>query len=253
MRQRFADLFLAVVVYLVLVVPVVVVLGLVLYYTTPGPFIWDTEHVFAELSWQFHLANSIINIVYYTPLVFGLFFVFLAAVRGEKIQLGNIFASFKNYRAILMAGVVFVIVADVVPFLLSLLTAHLPLPGAVLSVVWFIFYILLICKLVFVPLLLLDRRMKFSDALGESWKMTRGHEWQVFAIGLLFALMIAAVGALALLISLIFIVLPVALFIGLIIGVIGFIFLFIWLLATYASLYHAVSSLQVAPPSPPAV
>jgi hypothetical protein len=253
LRQHFADLFLAVIVYLALVIPVVVALGLVLYYTTPGPFIWDTEHVFAELSWQFHLANSIINIVYYIPLAFGLFFVFLAAVRVEKIRLGDIFASFRNYGEILMAGVVFVIVSDVVPFLLSRLTEHFPVLGVLLYVAWFIFYVVLVCKLVFVPPLLIDRRMKFFDALGESWKMTRGHEWQIFGIGILFVLMFAAVGALALLISLIFIVLPVALFIGLIIGVIGFLFLFIWLLATYASLFQAVSGLYVASPSSPSL
>jgi hypothetical protein len=246
LRQRFADLFLAVIVYLALVIPVAVILGLIIYFATPGPFIWDTEHVFAELSWQFHLANSVVNIVYYIPLSFGLFFVFLAAVRSEKIPLGDIFAAFKNYREVLLAGVVFVVVSDVVPFLLSLLTGHLPVLGAFLSVAWFIFCIVLVCKLVFVPLLLLDRRMKFVDALQASWKLARGHEWQVFAIGLLFVLMFAAVGLIAFLISLIFIVLPVFLFIGLIIGVIGFIFFLIWLLATFASLYQAVTALSVA-------
>jgi hypothetical protein len=244
LRQSFGDLFLAVIVYLALVIPVAVVLGLIIYFTTPGPFIWDAERVFAELSWQFRLTNSIVSIVYYIPLVFGLFFVFLAAVRREKIELGNVFASFKNYREVLLAGVFFAVVSDAVPFLLSLLTGHLPVLGAFVSLVWFIFYIVLICKLAFVPLLLLDRRMKFADALRTSWRMTRGHEWQVFAIGILFVLMFAVIGVIALLISLIFIVLPVALFIGLVIGVIGFIFLFIWLLATYASLYHAVSSLS---------
>jgi hypothetical protein len=244
LRLRFADLFLAVIVYLALVIPVAFVLGLIIYFNTPGPFIFDTEHMFAELSWQFHLANSIISIVYYIPLAFGLFFVFLAAVRREKIELANVFASFKNYREVLLAGVFFAAVSDAVPFLLSLLTGHLPVLGALLYLAWFIFYIVLVCKLVFVPLLLLDRRMKFIDALRASWKMTRGHEWKVFAIGILFVLMFAVIGVIALLIMLIFIVLPVALFIGLFIGVIGFIFLLMWLLATCASLYHAVSALS---------
>jgi hypothetical protein len=244
MRQSFADLFLAVVIYLALVIPVAVVLGLIIYFTTSGPFIWDTEHLFAELSWQFRLTNAVISVLYYIPLAFGLFFIFLAAVRREKIRFDSIFAAFRRYRDVLPLTAVYVIASSGITFLLSLLTAHLPVLGALLSLVWFIFYIVLVCKLIFTPLLLLDRRIKFIDALGVSWRMTRGHEWQVFAIGLLFVLMFAVVGVITLLISLIFIVLPAALFIGLIIGVIGFIFLFIWLLATYASLYHAVSSLS---------
>jgi hypothetical protein len=244
MRQSFADLFLAVVIYLALVIPVAVVLGLIIYFTTSGPFIWDTEHLFAELSWQFRLTNAVISVLYYIPLAFGLFFIFLAAVRREKIRFDSIFAAFRRYRDVLPLTAVYVIASSGITFLLSLLTAHLPVLGALLSLVWFIFYIVLVCKLIFTPLLLLDRRIKFIDALGVSWRMTRGHEWQVFAIGLLFVLMFAVVGVITLLISLIFIVLPAALFIGLIIGLIGFIFLFIWLLATYASLYHAVSSLS---------
>jgi hypothetical protein len=241
LRQRFADLFIAVIVYLALVIPVAVILGLIIYYTTPGHFIWDTEHVFAQLSWQFRLANDVIDIAYYVPIAFSLFFVFMAAVRREKIKYGDIFAAFKNYREILLAGVIFVVFWDVVPYLLSLLTGHLPALGAFLSVVWFIFCIILICKLVFVPLLLLDRHIRFTEALRASWKLTRGHEWQVFAIGLLFVLMFVVVGLIAFLISLVFVVLPVFLFIGLVIGVIGFIFLSVWLLATFASLYQAVS------------
>jgi hypothetical protein len=243
LRKNFAELFLAVIVYLALIIPVVIILGLIIYFTTQGPFIFDAEHVFAGMSWQFQLANSVISIVYYIPLAMGLFFVYLAAVRNEKIELGDVFASFKNYPDVILAGIFFVAVSNGISFLLSLLTGHFPVLGAVVSLAWFIFYIVLVCKLVFVPLLILDRRMKFIDALRTNWKMTHGHEWQVFVIGILFILMFAVIGVIALLISLIFIVLPVALFVGLIVGVIGFIFLFMWLLATYASLYHAVSAL----------
>ncbi len=252
LRRNFADLFLALVVYLALVIPVAVILGLIVYFTAPGPFISDTEHVLGELSWQFQLANTVISIVYYIPLALGLFFVFLAAVRGQKTKLGDIFASFRHYPAVALAALIFVVLSSGVSNLLSLLTAHLPVLGTLLSIAWAVFYIVLICKLAFVPFLLLDRRMKVLDAIRAGWIMTRGHEWQIFAIGLLAVLMFVAVGIIAFLIALIFILLPVALFVGLIVGVIGMIFLWMWVLSTWASLYHAVSGLSASPPFPPA-
>lgn len=247
LRKNFADLFLAFIVYLALVIPVAVVLGLIIYFTTSGPFIFDAEHVFARLSWQFQLANTVISIVYYLPLALGLCFVFLAAARAQKIQLGDIFASFRNYPDVVFAGIIFVALSTGVSDLLSLLTAHLPVLGTLLSLAWAVFYIILICKLAFVPFLLVERKMKVLDALRTGWTMTRGHEWQVFAIGLLFVLMFGALGLVAFLIALIFVVLPVMLFVGLLVGVVGAIFFSMWFLAVYASLYHAVSSTSQKP------
>jgi hypothetical protein len=244
LRNNFAELFLAFIVYLALIIPVAIVIGLIVYFTAEGLFISDAVDLFKTTPWEFQVSNAVFGIVYYIPLIFGLFFVFLAAVRGEKVQIGDIFASFRNYPDVILAGVFFVVVSNGVSFLLSLLTGHFPVLGVVLSLTWFIFYIVLLCKLAFVPFLLLDRRMSFVEAIRTSWHMTWGHEWQVFMIGLLGVLMLAAVGAIALLIALIFILLPVALLVALVVGVIGTILLSMWLIATYASLYHAVSSLS---------
>jgi hypothetical protein len=252
LRQNFADLFLTLIIYLVLIIPVAVILGIIVYFRLGGNLTFGTlssTGKFLETTWEFQLSNAIVGIVYYLPLVFGLFFVYLMAVRSEKIKLGDIFASFKNYPEVLLASVFYVVLSDGVSFLLSLLTSHLPVLGTLLSLAWAIFYIVLMCKLAFTPFLLLDRRMNFLDAIRTSWVMTRGHEWRVFFIGVLGVLMFVAVGLIAFLIALIFILLPFALFIGLIIAVIGFIFLSMWLIATYASLYQAVNI--VPPPSPP--
>lgn len=247
LRKDFADLFLAVIVYLALNIPVGVILGFIVYFTAEGAFIFEAESFPAHLealSWEFQVSNGAFSIVYYLPLLFGLFFIFLAAVRGEKIRLGNIFAVFQNYSCVLRVTAVYVIVTGGVSFLLGILTGHVPALGVFLSLVWAIFLIVVICKLAFVPLLLVDRRMKALNAVRTSWTMTRGHEWKVFVIGLLGALMFAGIAIISLLISLIFIILPVALLVGLTIGVLGTIFLLMWLCATYASLYHAVSTLS---------
>ena len=253
LRQNFADLFLALIIYLALIISVAVILGVIVYFSLGGNLTFGTVSStgkFLETSWEFQLANAIVGMVYYIPLVFGLFLIYLMAVRSEKVHLGDIFASFKNYPDVLLAGVFYVAVSEGVSFLLSLLTDHFPVLGTLLSLAWTIVYIVLMCKLAFTPFLLLDRRMGFVGALRTSWLTTRGHEWKVFFIGGLGVLMFAAVGLIAFLISLFYILVPVFLFIGLIVAVIGFIFLSMWLLAAYASLYQAVN--VVPPPSPPA-
>jgi hypothetical protein len=244
-RRNFTDLFLAVVVYLALNIPVGVVLGLVVRFTVGSVLIFEAESFpanFSALSWEFQITNGVFSIVYYLPLMFGLFFIFLTAVRGEKVRLGNIFAAFRNYRQVLIVTAAYVIVTGGISFLLNLLTGHVPALGVFLSVVWAIFLIVIICRLAFVPFLLVDRPLKALEAVKTSWRMTRGHEWKVFVIGLLAALMFATLAVISLLISLIFIIFPVALLVGLTIGAIGAIFLSMWLIATYASLYNAVSA-----------
>jgi hypothetical protein len=244
-RRNFTDLFLAVIVYLALNIPVGIVLGLIVRFTAGNVLIFEAESFplnFNALSWEFQISNGIFSIVYSVPLLFGLFLIFLAAVRGEKVRLGNIFAAFRNYRQVLIVTAVYVIVTGGVSALLNLLTGHIPALGVFLSVVWAIFFIVLVCKLAFVPFLLVGRPLKALDAIRINWRMTRGHEWKVFVIGLLAVLMFAALAVVSLLISLVFIIFPVALLVGLTIGVIGAIFLSIWLIATYASLYDAVNT-----------
>lgn len=255
LRKNFADLFLATIIFLGLNLPVAVILGLIAFYTADGHFILEVESFPAAvetLSWEYRLAGGVFSILYCLPLLLGLSWIFLAAVRGEKTKLSNTFAAFTNYPQVLLLTAVFVVVPGGVSYLLGLLTVHVPALGVLLSLVWSIFCIVLFCKLAFVPFLMVDRRLKAADALKISWRLTRGHEWRVFAISLLSALMFAGVAAVALLISLVFILLPLTLYIGLVIGVLGYIFLTMWVLSAYASLYHAVSSLSASPPFPPA-
>ncbi len=63
--------------------------------------------------------------------------------------------------------------------------------------------------------------MEVIDAVKESWRMTRGHAWKVFFIGLLG--------------------IPIF-FAGLLCFVVGIIISIMWIKLAGASLYHAVSS-----------
>ena len=80
--------------------------------------------------------------------------------------------------------------------------------------------IIFACKLAFVPYLVVDRRMAVIEAIKESWRMTNGHAWTVFLMGLL-AIPICIAGL-------------ICLGVGVIVSI-------MWIRLAFASLYHAVS------------
>jgi uncharacterized membrane protein len=96
------------------------------------------------------------------------------------------------------------------------------------SVIVVIGFILLIvpgiifaCKLAFTPYLVVDRKMEVIEAIKASWRMTNGHAWKVFLIGLL----------------------AIPIFIaGIICFGVGVIISIMWITMAFASLYHAVST-----------
>lgn len=135
------------------------------------------------------------------PIQFGLSYLNLKAARGEKFEIKELFSPFKDYGNVVLAG-----------FLTALIvgfgTLFLIIPGIILA-----------CKLIFVPYIVLDKKMSATDAIKESWNMTDGHAWTVFGIGLLaFPIIIAGY---------------ICLFVGVFISI-------MWLYIAFASLYHAV-------------
>jgi hypothetical protein len=246
LKKNFWELILAGVIFLALMIPVAIILGLVFYFTTDQVLYLNASLPRSFLhtaSWELQLSSSIVSIVYYTPITFGLMFVYLGAVRGEKVEYGNIFAAFQNYLDVILVGVLYTVVSGGVSFLLTFFAANFPVPGALLSLAWAVFLIFLFCRLAFVPYLLLDRKLKAIEAISTSWNMTAGHGWKVFFIGLLAVLMLIAVAILSFIITLIFFWLPfIGIFLGILAGAIGSIVVAMWVLTAYGSLYHAVSS-----------
>ncbi len=142
------------------------------------------------------------------PLGYGVSFVYLKAARNDPLDITDMFEAFQNYwNAVLARLLVGVIVGIGFVFLI--------VPGIIFA-----------CKLAFTPYLVVDRKMKVIDAVHESWRMTRGHAWQVFLLGLL----------------------AIPIFIaGLICCGVGVIISIMWSKLAFASLYHAVSSSGKAP------
>jgi len=149
------------------------------------------------------ILGAAYSILVSSPVDYGVSFSYLKAARGDKIEIKNMFEAFKNYWNAVLA---------------NLLVAVIVIIGLILFIVPGVIFA---CKLAFTPYLVVDRKMDVIEAVKESWRMTGGHSWKVFLIGLL-AIPIIIAGLLCL-------------------GV-GVILSGMWIAMAFASLYHAVST-----------
>ena len=136
------------------------------------------------------------------PVDYGVSFAHLKAARGDKLEIKDMFEAFRNYWNAVLANLLVGIIV-MIGFVLLII------PGIIFA-----------CKLAFTPYLVVDRKMDVIGAVKESWRMTNGHAWKVFLIGLL-AIPITIAGLLCF-------------------GV-GIIVSIMWIRLALASLYHSVS------------
>ena len=143
------------------------------------------------------------------PIQYGASWVFLKAVRGERIEVRDIFVVFqRNYWNVVIANIV-------VGIIIGLGIIMLIVPGIIFA-----------CRLAFVPYLVVDREMDVMDALRVSWDMTRGYGWQIFLMGLL--------------------AVPVVL-LGILCFVVGVFVSVMWISTAFAAMYHAVGMKEGIP------
>jgi uncharacterized membrane protein len=191
MLKFFLDLFLITIIVTVIWIP----LGMINSLDgalTPGRAILE---LFALAYW-FLLFN---------PIDYGAAFVFLKAVRGESFEVKDMFFAFQNYWNVVLAELLTTAIVCIGLFLLII-------PGIIFA-----------CKLAFVKYLVLDRGMDPVQAVKESWRMTKGHAWKIFFIGLL-AIPIAIAGLICCLVG----ILPATM----------------WIRCSFASIYYAVCALE---------
>lgn len=148
------------------------------------------------------VLGLVYSILFVSALGYGVSFAYLKAARGDGLEVKDMFEAFKNYwnavlATLLVGGIV------LIGFVLLII------PGVVFSL-----------KLSFAPYLVVDRKMKAVEAVKESWRMTGGHTWQIFLIGLL-GIPIMIGGLFALLVGII----PATM----------------WVSLAGASLYHSIS------------
>ena len=168
----------------------------------PMTFIWKEDNGFAWYLIPFVFFAIGYGIFVVGPIQYSVDWVFLKAVRSEKIEVKDMFVVFqRNYWNAVIAGLV-------VAIIIGIGFVMLIVPGIIFA-----------CRLIFVPYLVIDREMEVMDALRTSWEMTRGYGWRIFGMGLL-AIPIVILGLLCL-------------------GV-GVIVSAMWITTAFAAMYHAV-------------
>ncbi|MDO9318492.1 MAG: hypothetical protein Q7V56_09875 [Gammaproteobacteria bacterium] len=103
----------------------------------------------------------------FMPVVnYGIDLVFLRGVRGDPVEMKSMFDGFQNYiNVVLTALLVFGLVG--IGFI------ALVIPGIYVA-----------CRLVFASYLVMDEGMEPIAAVEASWRITRGHTWTIFLLGL---------------------------------------------------------------------
>ena len=164
-------------------------------------WIFESEGDVSAALTVFGVLGFFYGILIVNPTDYGVSFAYLKAARSDKLEIRDMFEAFHNYWNAVLANILVGAIVIIGLFLLVI-------PGIIFA-----------CKLAFTPYLVVDQKMAVIEAVKESWRMTNGHAWTVFLIGLL-AIPISIAGLLCL--------------------VVGIIPAFMWIAATFASLYHAV-------------
>ena len=135
-------------------------------------------------------------------IIYGGNLLYLRGIRNEEIDFSELFVGFKEkYVHIVLANLLKVA-------LIAMGFIFLIVPG-----------IILLCRLAFVSLLVMDKDLEPIAAIEKSWQMTKGHGWRIFGMGLL--------------------AIPVFIA-GLICFIVGAFVAVMWISAAFTSLYHAI-------------
>ena len=182
--------------YFVHILLIVIVVGI-----ANGPQSTFKAENFGFLTIMFGFFALMYSLLFLPVIKYGAQYLYLQAVRGEEIDYKELINGFFKYTDIIFANLI----------------------AATITVVGFIFFIIpgIICavRFSFVPYLVMDKNLDPVKAVEESWRMTRGHSWQIFWMGILSFFI--AVG-------------------GLICFIVGIFPALIWIHTSFATMYQAV-------------
>jgi uncharacterized membrane protein len=146
------------------------------------------------LGWLITIGISFVPILGWAVgvvLMGGLDYLFIRRIRGETVQIGDVFAGFNiAFMQLALAGLIKAVLTSIGFFLCIL-------PGIYLGVGY-----------VFTLPLILDKRMEFWTAMEVSRRVVHRHWWSTFALVIVLAI-VACLGALACIVGL-FVSIPVA-------------------------------------------
>jgi hypothetical protein len=178
-----------------------------------APWLWDWhdgrgwEQLFGLASLGIFAAFFTLLAVLYAFLVAPVFnyggdFIFVRSVRKIRPEFEYLIKGFsENYLHIVLANLL--VVALIIMGIFALI-----IPGIIIA-----------CRLVFVSYLVMDKKLDPIEAVEKSWKLTRGHGWKIFFMGLVSFFIILF---------------------GLILMIVGIFPALIWVNTSFASLYESV-------------
>lgn len=170
-------------------------------------------NIFSFLITDYELSGMVVYIVVVIaygililgPAQYGVYYAYLKGVRGEKVDVQDIFSFKDNYLNVIIANL---LTAFIIGFGIILLI----IPGIIFA-----------CKLAFVPYLVMDKKMDAMEAIKTSWEMTEGHAVNIFVIGLISIFL--SIG-------------------GLIAFLVGVVIAAMWITLALASMYYSVDTLN---------
>jgi uncharacterized membrane protein len=140
-----------------------------------------------------------------SPFNYGVDWLFLKAARKEEVQFEEVVAGFKKYLNVVLSQLLVVGIVGL-GFVLILI------PG-----------IYLLCKLIFVPYLVIDKKVDPIQAIKLSFHLSKGYFWTIFGMGILSFLIII---------------------LGLLCLGVGVLVSAIWIHSAFAVLYRALNDLH---------
>ena len=177
---------------------------------SPGSFHhipWNWDHLIAfstlgVLAIFFGLIAMLYGLLVAPVFKFGADLMFLHSVRTIKPEFEMLIQGFKeNYLSVILANLL--VIALVVLGFFALI-----IPGIIIG-----------CRLVFVPYVIMDKKLDPIESVEYSWKITKGHGWTIFFMG--------------------FVSIFIIIF-GLILLIIGIFPAIMWVWSSFASLYESI-------------
>lgn len=169
---------------------------------SPASFVKDSELDNSALLILLQLFSAAYALLLLPVITYGGHLLYLRGIRNEEIDFSELFVGFKEkYVHIVLANLLKVA-------MIGMGLVFLIIPG-----------IILLCRLAFVSLLIMDKGLDPIAAVEKSWQMTKGHGWKIFGMGLL--------------------AIPVFL-LGLLCFIVGAFVAVMWISAAFTALYHAI-------------
>lgn len=115
---------------------------------------------------DFNIIRAAYTLLFVPVIKYGADLIFLRGVRGDKVEVKDLAAGFSNYINVVLAALIVFGLVGIAAILFII-------PGIYVA-----------CRLAFVSYLVMDEGLDPVASVEASWRLTRGHTWTIFLLGL---------------------------------------------------------------------